>query len=219
MDPSATYIIIGGTGGFGRSIAHWMVEQNAMHIVLCSRTGKVTPALTDLFNHAQSSGASIHIRACDIADEVHVKNFFESDLATMPPVKGLIHSAMVLHVNLYPRPPSYMLTQVVKSKVAGCHNFHMALANVKLDFFIALSSVAGIIGNRGQAAYAAANYYLDSLMERRRDRGLPGTILALCAVSDIGYLAENADRAQLVNKNLGNAGISEKEILQCSQPR
>lgn len=103
--------------------------------------------------------------------------------------------------------------EVLESKVAGCYNLHMALTNVRLDFFIALSSVAGIIGNRGQAAYAAANCYLDSLMEQRRDQGLPGTSLSLCAVTDIGYLAENADRVQIVNKNLGNEGISEKEVL------
>ena len=103
--------------------------------------------------------------------------------------------------------------EVVKSKVAGCHNFNVALANTKMDFFVALSSVAGIIGNRGQAAYAAANCYLDTLMEQRRNHGLPGTSLALCAISDIGYLAENVERAQLVNKNLGGEMINEKEIL------
>lgn len=90
-----------------------MIEQGAKHIVLCSRKGRLTQALTELVNHAQSSGASIHIKGCNVADKVHVKNLLERELATMPPVKGLVHSAMVLHVNLFPTPPLYIYTNTL----------------------------------------------------------------------------------------------------------
>jgi hypothetical protein len=40
-------------------------------------------------------------------------------------------------------------TAVARSKVEGAWNLHNALINSPLDFFIVLSSVAGIIGNRG----------------------------------------------------------------------
>jgi acyl carrier protein len=102
---------------------------------------------------------------------------------------------------------------VVSSKVLGSKNFHEALNGMEIDFFIALSSVAGIIGNRGQAAYAAANCFLDALMENRRQHGLPGISIALTAVSDIGYLSENSSRSQEVNKTLGVKTMGEQEIL------
>ncbi len=102
---------------------------------------------------------------------------------------------------------------VVKSKVAGSWNLHTALTGAPLDFFIALSSVAGIIGNRGQAAYAAANTFLDSLVQFRRRQGLPATTLDLAAVSDTGYLAENAERQKQVLDQIGGEAISEREIL------
>lgn len=103
--------------------------------------------------------------------------------------------------------------KVVKSKVAGCWNVHSALSSAKLDFFIALSSVAGIIGNRGQSAYAAANTFLDSFVQYRRRQGLAATALNLAAVSDTGYLAENSERAKEVLAQIGGDSISEKEIL------
>jgi aryl carrier-like protein len=104
-------------------------------------------------------------------------------------------------------------SKVVESKVAGAWNIHTALLGQQLDFFIALSSVAGIIGNQGQAAYAAANTFLDSLVQHRRAAGLPATTLDLAAVSDTGYLAENAERQKEVLAQIGGESISEAEIL------
>jgi len=103
--------------------------------------------------------------------------------------------------------------KVVESKVAGCWNMHAALGATPLDFFITMSSVAGIIGNQGQAAYSAANTFLDSFVQFRRRLGLAATTLNLAAVSDTGYLAENAERQKEVLAQIGGEAISEREIL------
>lgn len=103
---------------------------------------------------------------------------------------------------------------VVSSKVEGTWNLHNVLADAPLDFFIALSSVAGVIGNRGQAAYSAANVFLDEFMEYRRAKGLSGTAIDLTAVSDAGYLADvDAKRLQEVLKNIGSDTMDEGEVL------
>lgn len=105
-------------------------------------------------------------------------------------------------------------TAVARNKVDGAWNLHNALINTTLDFFIALSSVAGIVGNRGQAAYSAANVFLDGFIEYRRSLGLPGTSIDLAAVSDVGYLADaDAQRRQEVMKNIGGQTIDEFEVL------
>lgn len=103
---------------------------------------------------------------------------------------------------------------VVQPKVAGAWNFHNALHTTPLDFFIMLSSAAGAVGNRGQAAYAAANCFLNAFAQYRIKLGLPASSIDLTAVSDAGYLAEgSAERAAQVAENLGSETISEKEVL------
>jgi aryl carrier-like protein len=99
-------------------------------------------------------------------------------------------------------------------KVEGAWNLHHALANSPLDFFVALSSVAGVVGNRGQAAYAAANVFLDGFMEYRRSQNLPGISIDLTAVSDVGYLADSdSQRRKEVLKNIGGQTINGSEVL------
>lgn len=103
---------------------------------------------------------------------------------------------------------------VTACKVQGTKHLHEALQGQPLDFFIALSSVAGIVGNRGQAAYAAANVFLDSFMAWRNSQGLPGVSIDLAAVSNIGYLAEGSEaRREDVLKNIGGQSVDESEVL------
>jgi acyl carrier protein len=102
---------------------------------------------------------------------------------------------------------------VIKSKVAGAWNFHHALSTTPLDFFVTISSAAGAVGNRGQAAYAAANTFLNAFVQHRAQQGLAAATIDLTAVSDAGYLAENTDRAAAVSENLGSETISEVEVL------
>lgn len=104
-------------------------------------------------------------------------------------------------------------TTVIESKVQGAWNFHNALQDVQLDFFVAISSAAGAVGNRGQAAYSAANTFLNAFVQHRITLGLPASSIDLTAVSDAGYLAENAAAAAEVSRNLGSDTICEAEVL------
>lgn len=76
--------------------------------------------------------------------------------------------------------------KVQDPKVKGAENLHRALKATKLDFFVVMSSIAAFCGSIGQASYASASSYLDSLVRYRRSRGLPAATLNLGAVGDIG---------------------------------
>lgn len=106
-------------------------------------------------------------------------------------------------------------TDAVRSKVDGTWNLHNILqaANAQLDYFVLFSSAAGVLGSRGQAAYAAANTFLDGFAAYRNRQGLPGVALDLTAVTGAGYIAENAKREEEILKNFGDESVSETEVL------
>lgn len=103
---------------------------------------------------------------------------------------------------------------VLRPKVAAAWNLHYALLHTPLDFFVMLSSVAGVVGNRGQAAYAAGNTFLDALARYRRQKGLAAVSLDLAAVADVGVLSGDAEKKAQVMKNLAsNSAMLETEVL------
>lgn len=109
-------------------------------------------------------------------------------------------------------------TSVVTSKLHGAQNFHASLTALSptrntLDFFILISSAAGAVGNRGQAAYSAANTFLNGFAQRLRSTGVNACSLDLTAVRDAGYLAADAAKAAEVMRNLGSDTISLAQVL------
>ncbi|KKO98752.1 fatty acid synthase S-acetyltransferase [Trichoderma harzianum] len=213
LEHDATYLIIGGTGGLGRSITRRMVRRGARHIVLLSRSGKVTDDLSKLMKESRKLAASIYVVACDVADEKSVQALVEELQEDLPPIRGIIHAAMVLRDVLFEKMTFEDYEAVVRSKISGAWNFHNALIDTSLQFFIVLSSVAGIVGNRGQAHYSAANTYLDALVLHRRHKGLAAASIDLAAVEGVGYLAENAAKMSQVMKNLSDSTVGEAEVL------
>ncbi|KAI0896241.1 acyl transferase domain-containing protein [Annulohypoxylon nitens] len=213
LKADATYILIGGTGGLGRSMARWMVSRGGRHLVLVSRSGSVTGKVKDLVDEAAQVGAEIVVRRADVASASSVDDLVKNGLQGLPPVRGVVHGAMVLDDVLFEKMKYEQYTTVMESKVYGAWNFHNALSDAPLDFFVAISSVAGAVGNRGQAAYAAANCFLNAFVQFRLAQGLPASSLDLTAISDSGYLAEDLEKAAEVAKNLGSDTICEAEVL------
>ena len=77
----------------------------------------------------------------------------------------------------------------------GTRDFHDVALERKLppDFFTMLSSISGVVGQRGQANYAAANVFLDSFTIYRRKLGLAADVIDLGAIEDVGYMSVHSD--------------------------
>lgn len=103
---------------------------------------------------------------------------------------------------------------VIRPKVHGMWNLSQVLETVgcTLDFFIALSSIAGIVGNRGQAAYSAASTFLDAFAKSQRAQGIPFTTIDLAPLWDIGYLATDLSKRDQVRNTFGSEAITESEF-------
>ncbi|KAJ4286351.1 hypothetical protein N0V88_008057 [Collariella sp. IMI 366227] len=210
-----THIIIGGTGGLGKSMAKYMVENGARNVVLVSRSGADDKTTEQLQREINQPGARVLVMKCDVGDAHQVAQLFRRCHRDLPPVCGIIHAAMVLRDVLLEKMSLEDYHEVVRPKVGGCWNLHKALTvyGIAVDYFVVLSSAAGILGSRGQGAYAAANTFLDSFMQFRNHRGDRGTALDLTAVTGTGYLARNADRQGDIIRNFGNETVNEAEVL------
>nr|ABB76806.1 polyketide synthase 2 [Bipolaris maydis] len=196
FDPAAVYLLVGGSGGLGRVIAKWMLNNGARKIGLLSRSTSMSPDVRTLVDDAAGIGAEVFLLPCDVTSQHHLQRVIDQCVIEKGQIKGVINAAMVFKGGVFTSVSFDDFTSVVQPKVCGTWNLHHALREATLDFFILISSVAGIMGTPGHSAYASANTFLDSFAMYRMQQGLPATSLALTAVVDAGYMAENASKLQ-----------------------
>ena len=100
--PDLSYLITGGTGGLGLSIARWLAQQGAKNIILASQSGGAADSVRMMLEEHQSLGVKIKIYKCDIADEAELRALVLKSRRDMPRIGGVIHGAMVLKVSILP---------------------------------------------------------------------------------------------------------------------
>ena len=103
-------------------------------------------------------------------------------------------------------------TTVIAPKVDGAWNLHNGFLNHSLDFFIMASSIVTLVDQPGQSNYAAANTFLESFCQYRHSLGLPASVLSICPIDDIGFVADNP----ILRKKLKSQGLyflPERELL------
>lgn len=189
----ASYVLAGGLGGIGRSIAKWMSSRGAKSLIFLSRSGGASSAAADAVEELQSLGVTVRTFLCDVSDESLLASVVEECKATLPPIKGCIQGSMVLSDVMFENMPYEDFRSATRPKVQGSWNLHKLLPT-DMDFFILLSSITGVSGSRSQANYSAGNTYQDALAAHRVSQGLPAVSLDLGPIFSLGYIAENSER-------------------------
>jgi NADPH:quinone reductase-like Zn-dependent oxidoreductase/NAD(P)-dependent dehydrogenase (short-subunit alcohol dehydrogenase family) len=193
LDPDATYLIVGGLGGLGRSLAREFVACGARHIAFLSRSGAATAEATEVLGELSSQGVLARAYRVDVADEASFLATMEQCSRELPAVRGVVQMAMVLRDGVLETMSHADWSAPLRPKVQGTWNLHTYFGPGRpLDFFIACSSVSGVCGNAGQAQYAAGNTYQDALAAYRRARGLKAVAVNLGIMRDVGAIAESA---------------------------
>lgn len=193
LDAKSTYLIAGGTGGFGLVVGKFLAKKGAGHIVLASRSGKVRLRDKKLLDDIKNAGAKVSIAACDVSRTSEVKKLIQKIHSKAFPLKGVFQSTMVLADGILEEMDWAQFAVPLQSKIQGTWNLHEVTGKIKLDYFISFSSIASLYGTPGQANYAAANSFLDSFAHFRRSKGLSASTINWGAIAEMGYVARNSE--------------------------
>jgi acyl carrier protein len=199
-----TYVLAGGSGGIGLILTRWLVEQGAGCLVLLSRSQPSEPAAVQI-EQLRQSGTSLHILQTDIADVEQLTQAFSSIRASMPPIRGIFHSAGILDDATLLNLDDQRWQRVLRPKMLGAWLLHTLTAQDPLDYFVLFSSAASLLGSAGQGNYAAANAFVDALAHLRCAQGQPALSINWGPWATVGLAAAQENRGQrLATRGIGN---------------
>jgi acyl transferase domain-containing protein/acyl-CoA synthetase (AMP-forming)/AMP-acid ligase II/NAD(P)-dependent dehydrogenase (short-subunit alcohol dehydrogenase family)/acyl carrier protein len=186
--PDASYLITGGFGGIGFSIAEWLVRNGARSLVLLGR--RMPGNYAELIRILESSGARVTFLQGDIADAEAWKNILPALEQCQPPIRGIVHAAGVIDDGVINQLDWARFEKVMAAKVRGAWNLHEFAEGRELDFLAFCSSVAALIGSAGQCNYIVANAFLDSLAHYGRQSGVKATSINWGPWLEVGMAAQ-----------------------------
>ncbi|WP_432590040.1 SDR family NAD(P)-dependent oxidoreductase [Streptomyces sp. HD1123-B1] len=212
LDPDGTALITGGTGALGRLVARHLASAHGVrHLLLISRSGG-SSAVDELTAELAASGTEVRVAACDAADPRALTEL----LATIPedhPLTAVVHAAGVLDDGVVTAMTSGQLDTVLAPKVDAAWQLHRLTRDRDPAAFVMFSSAASVLGNGGQANYAAANMFLNALAEHRRAEGRTAHTLAWGLLTTAGGMTGHLDATDLARMaRSGNAPIPDDQV-------
>lgn len=172
----ALYIVAGGLSGLGFETVKFISQRGGGYVVILSRSKPSPDVQQDIDNVEKRCGNCITAMECDVSVAESVNKVVSAIGQKFPscPIRGVFHSAVVLHDGLIETLNLSLYEEVFRPKVNGVLNLHHATKKCPLDYFVCYSSISAFLGNASQTNYAAANTFLDMFCHYRRKLGLPG---------------------------------------------
>ncbi|BCJ50493.1 polyketide synthase [Actinoplanes sp. NBRC 14428] len=168
--PRGTVLVTGGTGRLGAETARWLAARGAGHLVLASRGGLNAAGARALAEELTATGVGVSVAACDVADRDAVADL----LASIPaehPLTAVVHAAGSLDGGPIAGLTTAAFGEILAAKVLGAAHLDDLLDHDRIETVLLFGSISATWGVGNQAAYSAANTYLDALARQRHDRG------------------------------------------------
>ncbi|KAL8652640.1 MAG: hypothetical protein Q9210_002566 [Variospora velana] len=210
FDSNASYLVAGGLGGIGRSVARWMANRGARNLILLSRYAHYSEDAQQLICELERKGVRVETPPCDIADGKALPFVLASCSQRLPPIKGCVQSSLALNDKPFQEMTQESFLTAIRPKVYGSWNLHELLPN-NLDFFILFSSIQGIVGSKFQANYTCGNVYQDALARYRVRNGQKALSLDIGLMKSVGVVAEHEEVFRWLELQ-GYMGLEEKEL-------
>ncbi|PPQ47410.1 polyketide synthase [Paenibacillus peoriae] len=157
-----TYLITGGAGGLGLIFAEDIAQRvREATLVLVGRSNP-DEGKQAILEKLKALGARVEYKQVDVAQKEEVSKLILEIREGYGGLDGILHSAGVIQDRFIMNKSQEEFAEVMAPKVAGLVNLDQATKELHLDFFILFSSIAGIMGNPGQADYSSANAFMDA---------------------------------------------------------
>lgn len=207
-----TYLITGGLGGLGLTVAEQLVENEGIKLALIShrdmpekkdwveqserntRVGRRIKRLLKISEKAEQ----LEVYVADVANEQALNKAVTRARTELGAIKGALHTAGSIDDQLLTLKTFDKCQTVLAPKVVGAQTLVSALSEDPLDFLVFYSSVSALTGMSGQFDYAAANAYLDAFAHQVRNQGVPAISVNWSAWQHVGMAAELASGERLM---------------------
>jgi acyl transferase domain-containing protein/thioesterase domain-containing protein/NAD(P)-dependent dehydrogenase (short-subunit alcohol dehydrogenase family)/aryl carrier-like protein len=163
---NGVYVITGGVGGLGTSVAEHLAHEKAVRLVLTGRS-PLNAQQTAWLKQLNTGGNRVTYLQADISRRDDVERLLSETRKRFGSISGIIHCAGITRDAFLHKKSLADVTAVLAPKVNGTVWLDELSRNDQLDFFVLFSSVAAIFGSVGQCDYAFANGFLDAFAEWR----------------------------------------------------
>jgi acyl transferase domain-containing protein/acyl carrier protein len=206
LPPRGSYIIVGGLGALGLMACQVLIDLGIDKIVLVSRSGRAKAGdellQKRLILMMSAVAVDIRIFSIDVSVEAGVEQLFLcvqsiKDWKSCPHqcnIEGVIHSAGIIRDGYIATKGAVAgLYDVWQSKAFVAYYLHKysLLLPVPLKLFCVFSSIVAAVGNTGQAAYASANAFVESVVNERTQKSHCGIFIRWPAVAGVGMAARS----------------------------
>jgi acyl transferase domain-containing protein/acyl carrier protein len=173
------YLITGGLGSVGLTLAEYLARTFHARLVLVGRTGlpprEQWSQLLDTNGEQderirrilamEEAGAEVLTLSADVADVEQTREVVRRCFAGFGSLHGVIHAAGVVGAKAIKTIPELTTDECEKQfrpKVAALYSLAQALEGIELDFCVLISSLAAQLGGLGYAAYSSASAFMDA---------------------------------------------------------
>ena len=163
------YLITGGLGGIGYTLAEHLATTRKAKLVLTGR-GATSGRARAKVDALVALGAEVEVVQADVTNIVLMSAAVAKAISRFGALHGVFHAAGTLGDSLMPLKTREDADRVLAPKVQGTLALDAAIGERPLDLFVLFSSISSVAGLAGQADYAAANAFLDAFAAERSAR-------------------------------------------------
>lgn len=206
------YLITGGAGGLGVLFCEEIARQVKDGVIILTGRSPLSEAKRVKIKELTKMGMRIVYKQIDVTDQKMVTSLLQDIQEEFGIINGIIHSAGIVQDGFIIHKTANQFMEVMGPKVVGLANLDNASQYLDLDFFVIFSSIAGGIGNAGQADYAVANAFMDSYAKYRtklveKHQRMGQTLSINWPLWKEGGMTINQDKEEMIRKNIGMVSI------------